>query len=71
MNKNNNGRFSKNGKTLEQFTNYCEAHPELRFWQALKIWADADFILAVKYNTGITLTQCWDQDTYYREGRDV
>lgn len=29
-----------NQKTLSSFVSYCEAHPEQRFWQALRNWAN-------------------------------
>jgi hypothetical protein len=29
-----------------EFLAYCEAHPDLRFWQALTCWADLDFLTA-------------------------
>jgi len=31
---------SKNQKLLQEFTEFCAANPELRFWQALCAWAD-------------------------------
>ena len=30
---------------LKSFMEYCEANPEMRFWQALRSWSGADFIL--------------------------
>lgn len=35
---------NKNIKLLEDFTSYCGAHPELRFWQALRAWAGRGYI---------------------------
>lgn len=29
---------SKNEELLTEFKEYCEAHPEQRFWQALRNW---------------------------------
>jgi hypothetical protein len=42
------GDKHSNKRMLAEFTLYCEAHPEERFWQALRNWADVDMILAVK-----------------------
>lgn len=30
---------------LKSFVKYCEEHPTERFWQSLRNWADADYIL--------------------------
>ena len=35
---------SKNSKTLDSFVQYCLAHPEERFWQALRSWSRHAFI---------------------------
>lgn len=32
-------------KELEALTAYMKAHPQLRFWQALRNWAGYNFIL--------------------------
>ena len=29
---------NKNQEILSEFTSFCEAHPELRFWQAQLAW---------------------------------
>jgi len=29
--------------TLSSFVSYCEAHPEQRFWQALRNWANEHY----------------------------
>jgi len=33
--------ISKNVAALISFNNYCEAHPEERFWQALRNWSNS------------------------------
>ncbi len=38
----------KNQKLLESFVAYCKANPGCRFWQALRSWAEVDFILTHK-----------------------
>jgi len=64
--------MNKNKKKLEEFIAYCVAHPEQRFWQALRNWnqltdPDANYILTAEID--------WDKesqsyknfkDTFYR-----
>ncbi len=59
---------TRNSKVLADFTAYCRAHPEERFWQALRNWAGFPFIHASKYNVveGTTILH----DTFYWEGRN-
>jgi len=53
--------MNKNKKLLNDFTKYCSAHPELRFWQALRNWSGASNII---YN--VNKENCiWDFDTFY------
>ena len=52
---------------LGDFVNYCQEHPDERFWQALRNWSGYDFILGVKgYEAGdeIEISQ---HDTFYIE----
>ena len=64
---------SKNGKVLQSFIDYCVAHPEYRFWQALRNWSAAAFIFA----SGVPLYEIHMpaagvvKDTFYWEGRDL
>ena len=64
---------SKNGKVLQSFIDYCVAHPDQRFWQALRNWSAAAFIFA----SGVPLyeidmpTPGVIKDTFYWEGRDL
>lgn len=57
-----NNQPSKNAELLADFVAYCEANPELRFWQVLRNWSGYGFVL-VKNDTETP------QDTYYWEGR--
>ena len=41
---------SKNKKSLDSFTKYCEKYPEQRFWQCLRNWAKVDYIYTGKYD---------------------
>ena len=56
---------NKNKELLEDFAKYCEAHPELRFWQALRNWSGINFIVAARESLSGLL-----EDTYYWEGKD-
>lgn len=47
---------------LYEFTTYCQANPELRFWQALRGFAKVHALLAQEHE-GSTHTE----DTYYWE----
>ena len=60
--------MNKNKKTLDDFTAYCEAHPDERFWQALRNWTRQGFILTA--NDLSVLDHPNVQDTYYWEKRD-
>ena len=33
-------------KVIDSFLVYCQEHPEERFWQALRNWADVDYVFA-------------------------
>ncbi len=39
---------SRNSKQLASFVAYCEAHPELRFWQALRNWCGWHYVLVAE-----------------------
>ena len=60
---------SKNRKVLESFIEYCIAHPEQRFWQALRNWSGFGNIKV------LDLSQNWlgkidYKDTFYFEGKE-
>ena len=38
--------MNKNQELLKEFIKYSEAHPEERFWQALRNWSGSRFIFA-------------------------
>jgi hypothetical protein len=54
----------KNAELLSSFASYCIAHPKERFWQALRNWSGADYILWCSADAGAQ-----DQDTFLWEGR--
>ncbi len=37
---------SRSEKTLADFVQYCQDHPEQRFWQALRNWCGYTYIMA-------------------------
>lgn len=43
----------------EEFAEFCEKHPELRFWQALRAFINVDKIVTIKDGK--------EEDTYYLE----
>lgn len=61
---------SKNRLTLMSFVHYCATHPNERFWQALRNWSGARFVLAV-YSSRIAsdFIRIDNFDTFYREGK--
>jgi len=52
---------NKNQKTLNSFVEYCQQHPELRFWQALRNWSGFSFVwVSFSYQESTDLL-----DTYF------
>jgi predicted lipoprotein len=45
---------------LDSFVAYCKAHPEQRFWQALRNWAGAEYIFVGKNKDNIEDTFYWE-----------
>jgi len=60
---------SKNAAVLHDFTQYCQVHPELRFWQALRNWALMGNFLLFSSNAK-ALEHDYTYDTYYWEGKN-
>jgi hypothetical protein len=66
--------MNKNKKLLIDFSKYCTKNPNLRFWQALRNWADVKFIYASSKSTSI-LEKDTDiveslRDTFYWENKN-
>jgi len=61
-------QHTRNSEVLEQFVRYCKAHPEERFWQALRNWSGYGFILATDDFASWDTAKCFD--TFRWEGRD-
>ena len=61
----------RNSKLLKDFVKYCEKYPELRFWQALRSWANIPFILASdKSIIGDNIVGEELKDTFYWKGKN-
>ena len=61
--------MSKNSDLLKEFVSYCEAHPEYRFWQALRNWCGKPYVIvsnALPIDAGFE--RSW-QDTFYWNGK--
>jgi hypothetical protein len=56
--------YMRSEPTLTEFVRYCQAHPNERFWQALRNWSEADFILYD--NSAVTEPK----DTFHWEGKN-
>lgn len=59
----------KSKKQLDSFIDFCREYPELRFWQALRAWSEADYI----FWKGVDLKDGSEkiEDTFYWEKRKV
>lgn len=56
-----------NKELLENFTKFCNEHPELRFWQALKTWSKVDVIYVKR---DILSDNKSLEDTFYWTNKD-
>ncbi len=54
----------RSAEPLDDFVDYCHAHPQERFWQALRNWSGHNFILASQDKRGVI-----SLDTFYWEGK--
>ena len=60
---------TRNGRVLLSFIDYCLAHPDQRFWQALLNWSKVPFIL-VSTHHAYDVTEGTVTDPYNWEGRN-
>lgn len=58
---------NKNSALLNEFFNYCVAHPEYRFWQALRNWSGIPTIAAGSQDAASGMSSYLD--TFYWEGK--
>jgi hypothetical protein len=61
--------MNRNSDTLKSFTEFCEIHPDLRFWQALLSWSGYTFISVSQKNVAQETQNNDLVDTYYFEGK--
>ena len=54
-----------NKELLEDFTKFCNEHPELRFWQALYAWTKFESIRIKKDKKDLV-----DSDPFYWKNKD-
>lgn len=60
-----NKETNKNQKQLDDFIEYCNKHPQERFWQCLRNWSETPFILKGQ-SFNIETRQYEDlKDTFY------
>lgn len=58
---------NQNEELLKEFVAYCEAHPNQRFWQALRNWSGQPFIMA---SPSVLYLDGKIRDTFYWTGKD-
>lgn len=58
---------NKNKKLLEEFVEYCNKHPEQRFWQALRNWSGFYHLYGNKF---ISEDTGYFVDTFYFENKN-
>lgn len=58
---------TRNSKTLASFIAYCHEHPQERFWQALRNWADAGNWVVVSDDMDVLKH---GRDTFFWGGRN-
>ena len=56
---------TRNSEILSSFIAYCKAHPEERFWQALRNWSGYSFVLVSDFSP----TDKSQEDTFSWEGK--
>lgn len=65
---------NRNSEVLADFVKYCEAHPDERFWQALRNWSNHSFVYVSntpRYNIDMKREHEYLTDTFYSETKDV
>ena len=69
--KNKDGIKLRSGEVLMDFIDYCLEHPQERFWQALRNFANVPFILISDGNIkGDNIIGGELKDTFYFEGKN-
>lgn len=62
--------INKNKELLDDFVAYCNANPNMRFWQCLRNWSGQNFILTAVFDSFNKNHYVGIQDTYYWETKD-
>jgi hypothetical protein len=62
----------KSETLLNEFALYCIAHPDERFWQALRNWSQMCFIMAIPWDgpNASDEAKVYQFDTFYWEGKN-
>lgn len=60
---------TRNSEVLADFVEYCEDHPDHRFWQALRNWSGYPFVLVAGEPPAFGPVND-AHDTFYWEGKD-
>jgi len=60
--------MNKNEATLKSFVEFCQANPQLRFWQALRSWCGKPFVLVAQDRNLMNGEVEGVEDTFYWEG---
>ena len=58
--------MSKNEKTLQAFAEYCRAHPEERFWQALRNFSGFAYVGVAEDDK-----MDWIDTFHFRDGMEL
>lgn len=63
---------SKNAKLLAEFTEYCVANPDKRFWQCVRNWCGEPYVFIGDLNDGVSqaIEQLGLRDTFYWENKN-
>jgi hypothetical protein len=63
---------TRNSKVLADFVKYCEAHPQQRFWQALRNWSGYHWVFvadSLGFNAREEEQASKPKDTFDWEGK--
>ena len=58
---------TRNSEVLNSFVQYCQEHPDQRFWQALRNWSGYSFLYVTKGSGHIIPKDMYD--TFNWEGK--
>lgn len=67
---------TRNSELLASFSDYCKAHPDQRFWQAIRNWSGEPYIVSGSTPPVLMKARGQDKevdalvDTFYWEGKN-